>query len=96
MTESVFADMMKRPEDGSFDVMDPANVAPLVAWLASAEARAVTGRVFEVQGGLVSIADGWRVGAKVDAGRRWEATELGPVVAKLVAEAAVPEKVYGT
>jgi NAD(P)-dependent dehydrogenase (short-subunit alcohol dehydrogenase family) len=95
MTEAVFADMMKRPAQG-FDAMDPANVAPLVAWLASVEARDVTGRVFEIQGGLISIADGWRVGAKLDRGARWEAAELGPVVRKLMSEAAVAEKVYGT
>jgi NAD(P)-dependent dehydrogenase (short-subunit alcohol dehydrogenase family) len=95
MTETTFADMMKRPDSG-FDAMDPANVAPLVAWLASAEAGEVTGRVFEIQGGLLSVADGWSVGARVDRGARWEAAELGAVVRKLVAESAVPEKVYGT
>ena len=36
MTEGVFADMMKKPEDGGFDYFDPANVAPLVVWLGSA------------------------------------------------------------
>jgi NAD(P)-dependent dehydrogenase (short-subunit alcohol dehydrogenase family) len=95
MTEATFAEMMKRPDSG-FDAMDPANVAPLVAWLASAEAGDVSGRVFEIQGGLISVADGWSVGAKVDRGARWEAAELGAVVRKLVAESAVPEKVYGT
>jgi NAD(P)-dependent dehydrogenase (short-subunit alcohol dehydrogenase family) len=95
MTEAVFADMMKRPEAG-FDVMDPANVAPLVAWLASSEAADVSGRVFEVQGGLISVADGWRVGGKIDRGARWEAAELGETVRRLIKESAVPEKVYGT
>ena len=33
MTEEVFADMMKVPEDGSFDKFDPANVAPLICFL---------------------------------------------------------------
>jgi NAD(P)-dependent dehydrogenase (short-subunit alcohol dehydrogenase family) len=95
MTETVFADMMKRPVQG-FDTMDPANIAPLVAWLASAEAGDVSGRVFEVAGGAISVAEGWRVGPRVDRGGRWEAAELGSVVRKLVAEAAAPEKVYGT
>ena len=50
MTETVFADMMKRPEAG-FDAMAPENVSPLVVWLGSAQSREVTGRVFEVSGG---------------------------------------------
>jgi hypothetical protein len=76
--------------------MDPANIAPLVAWLASSEAGDVSGRVFEVAGGVISVAEGWRAGPRVDRGARWEAAELGPVVHKLLGEAAVPEKVYGT
>jgi hypothetical protein len=76
--------------------MDPANIAPLVAWLASAEAGDVSGRVFEVAGGAISVAEGWHVGPRVDRGARWDAAELGPVVRKLIAQAAVPEKVYGT
>ena len=31
---SAFADAMAAPEDG-FDRMDPANVSPIVAWLAT-------------------------------------------------------------
>jgi NAD(P)-dependent dehydrogenase (short-subunit alcohol dehydrogenase family) len=95
MTEAVFAEMMKRPAEG-FDAMDPANVSPLVAWLASAESGDVTGRVFEVQGGLISVAEGWRVGPRVDRGARWDAAALGPVVGKLIADTATPEKVYGS
>ena len=95
MTEATFADMMKRPEAG-FDAMDPSNVAPLVAWLASADARDISGRVFEVQGGLISLADGWRVGPHVDKGARWEAAEVGAAVRRLLGEAKPAEKVYGS
>jgi hypothetical protein len=66
-----------------------------VVWLAGPEAREVTGRVFEVEGGVVSVADGWRHGPRTDAGRRWRPGELGPVVHKLLAEAPAPEPVYG-
>jgi len=95
MTETVFAEMMKRPDSG-FDAMDPANVAPLVVWLASADSRDVTGRVFEVQGGLIALADGWRAGPQINRDSRWPAADVGPAVRKLLAESRPPEKVYGT
>ena len=95
MTETVFADMMKRPEDG-FDAMAPENVSPLVVWLGSAESREVTGRVFEVSGGSLSLADGWREGPKIDRGARWEAGEIGAGVRELLRKAVPPQKVYGT
>ncbi|MFT4128026.1 MAG: SDR family oxidoreductase, partial [Gordonia sp. (in: high G+C Gram-positive bacteria)] len=52
------AAQMAAPADGSFDAMDPANISPLVLYLASPEAGEITGRVFEVEGGKVSVADG--------------------------------------
>ena len=95
MTEEVFADMMKKPDSG-FDVMDPANVASLVVWLGSAESKEVTGQVFEVAGGEISVADGWRKGPTVDKGARWEPDELGAAMKDLLAKAVPPQKVYGT
>ncbi|RSM83671.1 short-chain dehydrogenase [Amycolatopsis sp. WAC 01375] len=94
MTEVAFADDMAAPEDG-FDAMAPENVSPLVVWLGSEESSGVTGRVFEVDGGRVSIAQGWRHGTVRDKGSRWAPAELGPVVAELLADAPVPEAVYG-
>ncbi|MFF7247815.1 SDR family oxidoreductase [Embleya sp. NPDC008237] len=95
MTEEAMPDMVRKPEDGSFDFYDPANISPLVVWLGSAESREVTGRVFEVEGDKVSVATGWQHGPEASAGRRWEPAELGPVVAKLLDEAPVPTPVYG-
>jgi NAD(P)-dependent dehydrogenase (short-subunit alcohol dehydrogenase family) len=95
MTETVFADMMAAPEAGAFDAMDPGNVAPLVVWLGSPQSAHVTGRVFEVEGGKVAVADGWQHGAAVDKGARWNPAELGPVVDELLAKAPVPAPVYG-
>jgi NAD(P)-dependent dehydrogenase (short-subunit alcohol dehydrogenase family) len=96
MTEDVFADMMKKPEDGSFDYYHPGNVAPLVVWLASETSANVTGRVFEAEGGKISIADGWRTTEGIDKGAKWEASEIGEAVEKLLANATAPQKVYGT
>ncbi len=94
MTEAAFPDMMRRPESG-FDAMAPENVSPLVAWLASAESRTVTGRVFDVQGGKIALEDGWRPGPTVDRGATWDARELGGVVGDLVERALAPAPVWG-
>ena len=94
MTETVFADMMKKPDSG-FDAMAPENVSPIVVWLGSAESREVTGRVFEISGGVISVAEGWREGPKVDRGARWEPREVGPAVRELLGRAAVAPKPYG-
>jgi NAD(P)-dependent dehydrogenase (short-subunit alcohol dehydrogenase family) len=95
MTEEVFADAMARPEDG-FDAMHPGNVSPLVVWLGSAESAHVTGRVFEVEGGVIGVASGWRHGPRADKGERWEPAEVGRAVDRLLAGAPEPERVYGT
>jgi NAD(P)-dependent dehydrogenase (short-subunit alcohol dehydrogenase family) len=95
LTEGVFSDMMKRPERG-FDEMDPANVSPLVVWLASEEAGDVTGRCFEVGGGKIGVADGWRTGPSIDRGARWDPAEVGDAVRDVLAKAQPPQKVYGT
>jgi NAD(P)-dependent dehydrogenase (short-subunit alcohol dehydrogenase family) len=95
MTEGVFVDMMARPEAG-FDAMDPANISPLVVWLGSEDSGDVSGRVFELAGGRISVAQGWLPGPEVDRGDRWEPAEVGPAVRKLLAQAAPAQPVYGT
>ena len=95
MTEDVFSDMMKRPESG-FDAMHPGNVSPLVVWLGSPESRDVTGCVFELAGGQISIADGWRTGEVVDKGARWAPDEVGSAVHGLLAKRVPPQKVHGS
>ncbi len=95
MTEAIFTDMVV-PEDGSFDENAPENIAPLVVWLGSAESRDVTGRIFEVKGGMIGVSDGWRDGPSIDKGKRWEPDELGSAVADLMKKAPAPQKVYGS
>lgn len=89
------AQAMAAPADGSFDAMDPANISPLVLWLAAAESGPVTGRVFEVEGGKVSVTDGWQRSVERDKGARWEPAELGPVIAEILDKAPPPMPVYG-
>ncbi|MEO6792699.1 MAG: SDR family oxidoreductase [Mycobacterium sp.] len=94
MTETVFADMMATQRD-AFDAMAPENVSPLVVWLGSVQSREVTGKVFEVEGGKIRVAEGWAHGPEIDKGAKWDPAELGPVVTDLLAQARKPVTVYG-
>ena len=95
MTEQAFADKMAT-EGQAFDVMDPANIAPTVVWLGSAESAHVTGCVFELEGGKIMLEDGWREGPHVDAGKQWDPADVGGAVDKLLADRVPPRKVWGT
>jgi NAD(P)-dependent dehydrogenase (short-subunit alcohol dehydrogenase family) len=94
MTETVFAEMMST-QDAEFDAMAPENISPLVVWLGSVESRDVTGKVFEVEGGIIRVAEGWARGAEADKGARWDPAELGPVVSDLLAKSRTPLPVFG-
>jgi NAD(P)-dependent dehydrogenase (short-subunit alcohol dehydrogenase family) len=95
MTEQAFAEKMRKPESG-FDVQDPDNVAPTVVWLGSHESRGVTGCVFELEGGRITLCDGWNDGPSVDKGARWSPVEVGPAIAGLMAARRPQKKVWGT
>lgn len=102
MTENLGGNSSRvEPAPGDFDAAAADNIAPLVVWLGSTESRAITGRVFNVRGGHISVAEGWHAGPGFDKGAKWAPGELGEVIPRLVAEAAgnagmnglVPEKV---
>ena len=76
MTETVFAEMMAT-QDAEFDAMAPENISPLVVWLGSVESEDVTGTMFEVEGGIIRVAEGWAHGPQIDKGARWDPAELG-------------------
>jgi NAD(P)-dependent dehydrogenase (short-subunit alcohol dehydrogenase family) len=96
MTEGVFTEMMAAVAEGEFDTMDPANVSPLVVWLGSSASADVTGRLFEVEGGKLSVAEGWHHGPAVDKGERWSPSEIGPAITAVLRDARPPAPVYGT
>lgn len=98
MTTAVesMATRMAPPTDGSFDYWAPENVSSLLAWLASEQAAEVTGRVFESEGGKISIADGWRSTEGVDKGARWAPSEVGEAMQVLLEKEVPAQKVYGT
>jgi len=71
--------------DEEREARSPRWIAPIVTWLASEESAGVSGRVFEASGQVLAVAEGWVRGprhAPVD-----DPTQLGPIVAKLVAQA---------
>jgi len=73
------------PTDEEREAQSPRWIAPIVTWLASAESRHVTGRVFEASGRVLAVAEGWHRGPvhePVD-----DPTRLGPVVEELLADA---------
>lgn len=96
MTEQTFAGAMAAPAEGEFDAMAPANVSPLVVWLASAASDGVTGRVFEAEGGRITVMEGWRPGPTADRGSRWTPSEAGETARKLLAAAEELRPVYGS
>jgi hypothetical protein len=82
--------------------LPPAQIAPLVAWLASPECASVTGRVFGVGGGRIELCESWRIGAEVHKDGLWETSEIGKIIPDLLERAApnaditdhVPQKAH--
>jgi NAD(P)-dependent dehydrogenase (short-subunit alcohol dehydrogenase family) len=70
------------PKEGAFDQWDPANISPLVAYLASADC-VFTGETFLVQGGNVTLIDSWARGQGVDRDSMWSVGELAAALAPL-------------
>lgn len=82
------------PSQADFD-MRPEHVSPLIAWLASPEAQKITGRVFDIGGGKVAVAEGWHIGpAKFKKGL-WTVEEMRTLVPELVAQAAPNANMMG-
>jgi NAD(P)-dependent dehydrogenase (short-subunit alcohol dehydrogenase family) len=95
MTEGAFADKMAKVESG-FDKQDPDNIAPTVVWLGSAESADVTGCVFELEGGRITLEQGWDLGPTIEKDERWAPADVGAAVAGLLAQRRAPRKVWGS
>lgn len=87
LTEDVpmIGEMMKAPEDpGALDAFNPAEVSPLVAYLASSDCS-LTGRLFAVQGGMIAECRNWEMGDPLTVDEPWTvnlvADRLGASVA---------------
>jgi NAD(P)-dependent dehydrogenase (short-subunit alcohol dehydrogenase family) len=84
MTEDLFGDMGK-PVEGKFDSLSPANVAPLVVFLASDEAADISGQNFIVYGGSVWVMKGWSPAGELKREEGWTPKELADNKSKLFA-----------
>ena len=70
------SDIVQAPTDPSvFDSWDPANVSPLVAYLAT-ESCPATGKVFFVQGGQIRLFQPWTMTETLEKDARWTVEEL--------------------
>ena len=76
LTESTpgLGDAVKAPAEG-FDKWDPANVAPFVAYLSTADCP-FTGETFFVQGGKIQRVQSWAFAETIDKDERWTVAEL--------------------
>jgi NAD(P)-dependent dehydrogenase (short-subunit alcohol dehydrogenase family) len=68
--------------DGMFDEWDPANVAPIVAYLASTACR-FNGETFFVRGGTVQRVRSWELAESVRCDGAWSVDELAIALDKL-------------
>jgi NAD(P)-dependent dehydrogenase (short-subunit alcohol dehydrogenase family) len=84
---------MGQLDDEAKEKMSPRWIAPIITWLASPESQAVTGRVFDVSGDHLGIAEGWHLGPKVDS--EDDPAKLGPKVAELVEKARPNANMFG-
>ena len=77
---------MGQADDMTKAMMSPRWIAPIVTWLASSESADVTGRVFDVTGQALSVAEGWHRGPTQEHPTD-DPAALGDVVRRLVDEA---------
>ena len=74
--------------------ISPRWIAVTATWLASAEAANVTGRVFDIRGETLGIAEGWHLGPT--ATQPFDPAELGPVMSELMGKARLNASMDGT
>lgn len=75
-------DRIAEETDGAFDIWSPANVTPLVSWLAEEKCH-VSGQVFSIAGGHVGWQQGWVEQEAFDMDRAWTEAGLADALAHL-------------
>jgi NAD(P)-dependent dehydrogenase (short-subunit alcohol dehydrogenase family) len=77
---------------GEWNPRDPSNIAPIVVWLGSSEAKDVTGQIFESMRGRLCVYEGWHRGPTVEQEARFDPAKLGPIVKKMLADRRPDQK----
>jgi NAD(P)-dependent dehydrogenase (short-subunit alcohol dehydrogenase family) len=75
-------DGIDKPDEDGWSPLDPANVSPFVAYLAT-ESCPISGRVFFVMGGEVHLFHPWKIVDAVKKDGRWTVEELAAQSARL-------------
>lgn len=92
MTRLLAAFLSEIPED-TREALAPRWVAAVATWLASPEAAGITGRVFDVRGEKLAVAEGWHRGP--DGINTGDPHDLGAVITDLVTRARPNADLYG-
>ena len=79
--------------ESAMEAMSPRWIAVVTTWLASPEAGKVTGRVFDIRGRHLGIAEGWHLGPTAE--QPDDPTELGSVMAELMGKARLNASMDG-
>ena len=79
--------------EGLAEKISPRWIAVITTWLASPEAQNVTGRVFDIRGDQLGIAEGWHLGPV--ATQTDDPGDLGPIVAELMSKARLNANMGG-
>jgi NAD(P)-dependent dehydrogenase (short-subunit alcohol dehydrogenase family) len=84
MTINTFGADRLTNDEGEFDVNDPANVSPWVAYLLSDDASDISGQTFVVGGDTVALMEGWHRVNRIRKGKdRWSPSEFVDAKAEL-------------
>ncbi len=85
---------MGQADEETKALLSPRMISPIVVWLASAEGKEVTGRVFDVTGQKLSVSEGWHRGPTIEMPPD-DPTVLGPDVLRIVREARPNANMFG-
>jgi hypothetical protein len=84
MTVNTFGADQLTAAEGEFDMNDPDNVSPWVAYLCTDDAADITGETFVCGGDQVQLMQGWKRENRIRKGKdRWTVAELAEAKAEL-------------